>query len=68
VSSSEAAVPTWRKGSRCQANSTCVEIAGLAGGEVAVRGTEDPGPTLIFGPTAWRMFIQEVKAGHHDPA
>ena len=53
---------TWRKSSYSGANGgNCVEIA--AARTVVVRDSKDPkGPTLAFGPRAWKQFADHVKA------
>jgi Domain of unknown function (DUF397) len=58
---------SWRKSSRC-AHGDCVEVgsrpAGLAA-TVAVRDTKHrgAGPSLVFTPDAWRLFVAGVKHG-----
>ena len=64
VSQRVAASMSWRRSSRCSASS-CVEVAGLPGGSVAVRDGKSPDrtPVLIFSPDEWESFISGVKAG-----
>ena len=54
----------WRRSSRCSTNS-CVEVADLPGGSVAVRDSKASGqsPVLIFETQEWQSFISGVKAG-----
>jgi hypothetical protein len=54
----------WRRSSRCSTNS-CVEVADLPGGSVAVRDSKasGPSPVLVFDPQEWQSFISGVKAG-----
>ncbi|MEW2383073.1 DUF397 domain-containing protein [Micromonospora sp. NPDC047707] len=54
---------TWRKSTRSNGSGDCVEVADDLAGKVGLRDSKDPsGPVLTFAPTAWRMFIEAVKA------
>jgi hypothetical protein len=55
----------WRKSTRSNGPSQCVEFA-KAADAVAVRDSKNPGPALIFTPTDWATFIQGVKGGEFD--
>ena len=54
---------TWRR-AQCSANS-CVELAVLPDGGVAIRGSKpgEAGPILHFSADEWSSFVTGVKAG-----
>jgi uncharacterized protein DUF397 len=57
----------WRKSGRSSAQGNCVEVARVAGAEVAVRNSRHPeGPALIFSPAEVRAFLEGVKDGDFD--
>ena len=55
---------TWRRSSWCSTNS-CVEVADLPDGKVAVRDSKSPAEAqfLTFTSDEWTAFISGVKAG-----
>jgi sirohydrochlorin ferrochelatase len=59
----ELARATWRTASYTQANGSCVEVAGLSGGRVAVRDTKDRGgPALVVTADVWRTLLADTLA------
>ncbi|GAB3796884.1 DUF397 domain-containing protein [Micromonospora zhanjiangensis] len=52
----------WRKSTRSNQDSTCVEVATNLVGVVGVRDSKDrTGPTLTFGPAAWSTFLTGLR-------
>lgn len=53
----------WHKSSRSgSTGGNCVEVASNLPGVVGVRDSKDPtGPALVFGPEAWRAFVQHTR-------
>ncbi|MBS2964659.1 DUF397 domain-containing protein [Actinocrinis puniceicyclus] len=57
----------WRKSSHSGYNGNCVELAPLAGGEVAMRNSRDPhGPALIYTRAEIAAFLAAIKDGEFD--
>lgn len=57
----------WQKSSYSNYNGNCVEVAGLPGGERAVRDSKDAaGPALRFAQNEWASFVAAIKLGEFD--
>jgi Domain of unknown function (DUF397) len=57
----------WFKAAASAANGSCVEVALLAGGGVAVRDSKDAdGPILRYTDAEWRAFLHGAKGGEFD--
>ncbi len=58
---------TWRKSRHSNSQGTCVELAGLPNGDVALRNSRHPeGPALIYTPAEIDAFIRGAKDGEFD--
>jgi hypothetical protein len=57
----------WRKSTRSDSNSQCVEVARNLPEIVAVRDSKNQdGPALVFTPDEWAAFVGGVKDGEFD--
>jgi hypothetical protein len=57
----------WRKSKFSGAQGNCVEVAGLASGQIAVRNSRDPqGPALVYTMDEIAAFLAGAKDGEFD--
>jgi Domain of unknown function (DUF397) len=67
MSAAELPGVTWRKSAHSGAVGNCVEVARLAGGDIAVRNSRFPeGPALIYTKTEIAAFLAGAKDGEFD--
>jgi hypothetical protein len=53
---------TWRKSTFSAYNGSCVEVAGLAPGQIGVRDSKDShSPVLVFNHADWTSFLRTLK-------
>jgi hypothetical protein len=57
----------WLKSRRSNSQGACVEMAGLSGGEIAMRNSRFPdGPVLFYTQADIQSLIEGVKEGDFD--
>ena len=57
----------WRKSTASNPSGSCVELAELPGGMIAVRNSRDKsGPALVYPRTELAGFLRDVKNGEFD--
>ncbi len=67
MSSSQLATALWRISSFSGNNGTCVQVAALPDGRIAVRNSNQPdGGMVLFTPAEMTAWIHGVKAGEFD--
>jgi hypothetical protein len=57
----------WRKSSASNPSGNCVELAELAGGDIAVRNSRHPGgPTIVYTRAEMAAFFRGIRSGEFD--
>jgi hypothetical protein len=58
---------SWHKSRHSNPNGSCLEVAKLPEGEIAIRNSRYPfGPALIYTPTEIAAFLMGAKDGEFD--
>ncbi|MHA6625661.1 DUF397 domain-containing protein [Pseudonocardia sichuanensis] len=58
---------TWRKSTASNPSGNCVELAELAGGQIALRNSRFPaGPVLVGTRDAVAAFLRAARSGEFD--
>lgn len=67
VSAAEFTEARWQKAELSNSQGQCVEVAGLADGQVAIRNSRDPkGPALVYTKVELAAFLHGAKNGEFD--
>jgi hypothetical protein len=67
IPAGQLAFATWRKALASNPSGSCVEVAALPGGEIAVRNSRYPaGPALVFSQAEISAFLTGAKNGEFD--
>jgi hypothetical protein len=60
-------VAAWRKSRASNSSGSCVEVAALQGGDIAVRNSRHPsGPALVYTRAEIAAFIEGIRNGEFD--
>jgi len=58
---------SWRKSSASNPSGNCVELAELAGGDIAMRNSRHPaGPMIVYSRAEMAAFICGIRSGEFD--
>jgi hypothetical protein len=67
ISAERLTTARWRKSTASNPSGSCVEIAELSDGMIAIRNSRDKsGPALIYPRTELAGFLRSVKDGEFD--